>query len=374
MVYNEKEYTRSESKLFDISVYHTKYIVPVLEKKWVGFFFFLVCLLLSMGIAVLVKPQFITTATMVVKEPYSTIPTRDRWESGDVVPESAKRAYLYNEIQKLKKGYFAFDVLKASPDEVKEELRVKVNFFYQIIDGIRKVWSSNQVWRDKKPPNKELGSKSDSLNEKELLKELQGRLDVRSDYGTSVVKVDVTTFKKNIGPLFLNTYLNVWITKNLEENRKEAKAVAEFAFKQKNNAYKEFEEAEQKMIEFRRRYQMPAELQVARDVELQLEMDRVSSALQLAKSRYQLLDQMHLETRMKEAGIVGNITVIGPPVTSSAPKRVAGKNIVIIGMIIGLIGGIGLVLLLDFIKGPIRHECDIIESSHLPVLGHIPNV
>ena len=30
--------------------------------------------------------------------------------------------------------------------------------------------------------------------------------------------------------------------------------------------------------------------------------------------------------QLKEAGIVGNITVIGPPVTVSAPRRVAGKN------------------------------------------------
>lgn len=373
MVYNETGYTLSESKAFDISVYYTKYYIPVKEKKQIAFFVFLVCLFLSMGIAALVKPQFITTASLVIKQPYSTIPTRNRWESGDVVPESAQRAYIYNEIQKLEKGYFAFDVLEALSDEVKEELRVKVGLVYQIFDGIGKVWNTiwaeRVVWGDKKP-----SGKKDSSNDKEFLGEMQGRLGVNSDYGTSVVKVNVTTFKKNIGPLFLNTYLDVWIKQNLADNRKEAKAIAEFAFKQKNKAYEEFEEAEQKMISFRRRYQMPAEVEVARDVELQLKMDRVSSALQLAKDRYQLLDQMHLETRMKEAGIVGNITVIGAPVTSSAPKKLAGKNIVMIGMIIGLIGGIGLVLLLDLIRGPIRHEYDITESAHLPVLGHIPNV
>jgi capsular polysaccharide biosynthesis protein len=40
----------------------------------------------------------------------------------------------------------------------------------------------------------------------------------------------------------------------------------------------------------------------------------------------------------------------------------------------GLIFGIGTVLLLDFFKGPVRHEIDINDTVLLPVIGHIPKI
>jgi capsular polysaccharide biosynthesis protein len=83
---------------------------------------------------------------------------------------------------------------------------------------------------------------------------------------------------------------------------------------------------------------------------------------------------MYLETRMKEAGIIGNITLIGPPATTFAPARIAGKKIIIAGIIAGLVLGIGIALLLDFIKGPIRHESDITDVVRIPVMGHLPRV
>ncbi|MBW1801814.1 MAG: hypothetical protein JRJ85_13910 [Deltaproteobacteria bacterium] len=378
MVYDPSGNAQQESTHFDLSIYYSKYVIPVLEKKRLVFFVFLICLLISAGLATLVKPQFITTATLLVEEPRSTIPSRSRWETGEIVPQSAKREYIYSELQKLQKGFFAADVIKALPAKAREELTSKAGILYQIVDGFGKVWNTiwtgNQVWGDKKPFGKEKGSQPDASNEKALIGELQNRLDSRSDYGTSVVKLSIKTFKSDIGTVLLSKYIDVWIERNLQDNKKEASAVSEFALMQREKAYREYQEAEQKMIDFRRRYEMPAELEVARDVELQLEIDRVNSALKLAKQRYQMLDQMHLETRMKEAGIVGNVEVIGPPSTAFAPAKIAGKNIIIAGIISGLVIGIGLVLLLDFLKGPIRHENDIIVSTDLPVLGYIPKV
>ena len=161
---------------------------------------------------------------------------------------------------------------------------------------------------------------------------------------------------------------------NLVENRKEFKARAEFARDQKDVAYHSFLVAGKNVVDFKKKYQMPAELRVSRDVELQLEKDQLESKLKLALERYNYMDQIHLETLMKEAGIVGNVSIIGPPTTTFAPSRIAGKKLVNYGIIIGLVLAIAIPLLLDFISGPIRHESDIEDVVQIPILGYIPRV
>jgi capsular polysaccharide biosynthesis protein len=325
-----------------------------------------------------ISPQYITKVSALIEQPRSTIPTRSRWEAEKVVPEYAQDDYIYNEAEKLKKGYFALRVIETLPDQVKEELSLKVGIGAQITEklgkGVRTLLSNGTVWGDKGVLQKVAKSQRDSYNAKELLAEMYSRMYFNIDYGTSVINLSVKTFKKDTGQALLQRYMYVWMDRNLEENKREAKAIADFAMKQKDDAYKDFEEAEKAMVAFRKTYQMPADQQVARDIELQLELDRINSRLEMAKDRYNIMDQMYLESRMKEAGIVGNITILGPPISLSAPSRIEGKNILIGGVIIGLVFGIGMALLLDVIKGPVRYETDITETVELPVIGQIPRI
>jgi capsular polysaccharide biosynthesis protein len=46
----------------------------------------------------------------------------------------------------------------------------------------------------------------------------------------------------------------------------------------------------------------------------------------------------------------------------------------IIILLAGLMAGVAVALLPEFTQGIIRHEIDIVDVSHLPVLGHIPRI
>jgi capsular polysaccharide biosynthesis protein len=39
-----------------------------------------------------------------------------------------------------------------------------------------------------------------------------------------------------------------------------------------------------------------------------------------------------------------------------------------------LAAGVALILMLDFLKGPIRHESDITDAVHRPIYGSIPSL
>ena len=71
---------------------------------------------------------------------------------------------------------------------------------------------------------------------------------------------------------------------------------------------------------------------------------------------------------------MGNIKVIDFPIVPSETTR--GRVLRLIYMLIGggFALGIGIPLLLDFIKGPVRHEIDITGSINIPLLGYIPKI
>ncbi|HUU40818.1 MAG TPA: hypothetical protein VMW42_07750 [Desulfatiglandales bacterium] len=377
MANDSLEYANNKDRVFDISLYISKYYVPIIEKKWLVLAIFLVCLIISLVFMYLVKPEYIARASVLIEEPYATVPILYRYSPERIVPEVAQQGYLQNEVQKVKKGYFTQDVLQILPDSVKDELTSKAGLPSQLVGSLKKMFqvllSNGIVWGDKSIKLQE-AAKSESHDAKRLLMEMQERMRVDIDYGTSVIDISVRTFQQDPGIQLLKSYLDVWKDRNLAENKKQAKAVAVFAMNQRDKAYNDFKEAEKAVIEFRKKYQIPADQDISRDIELQLEMDRVTSDLGQAKDRYNMMDQMYLESRMKEAGIVGNVSQLGPPMSSFAPKRVAGKNIIVIGMLLGLFLGVGSVLAIDTIKGPIRHESDILGTVQVPIMGHIPRI
>ena len=144
---------------------------------------------------------------------------------------------MYNEIEKLKSGYFAQEVVKALPDQVKSELSSKVGIAAQIIEklskGIKILLSNGMVWGDKGAPGKEPEFVPNAYDPKRLLGEMQSRMEFNFDYGTSVLNMKVKTFKKEAGQDLIQKYMDVWVDKNLEQNKKEAKAISDFAMKQK---------------------------------------------------------------------------------------------------------------------------------------------
>src|SRR5690242_6498337 len=84
-----------------------------------------------------------------------------------------------------------------------------------------------------------------------------------------------------------------------------------------------------------------------------------------------------LMTKMKETAISGalrssNIRVVDPAMVPTTPTRPAkGKNI-ILSFLVGLVGGIGLALLREYLDNTVKTPDDIETLAHLPSLAVVP--
>jgi succinoglycan biosynthesis transport protein ExoP len=84
-----------------------------------------------------------------------------------------------------------------------------------------------------------------------------------------------------------------------------------------------------------------------------------------------------LLTKLKEAGISSalqssNIRVVDPAMIPSAPARPAKMRNVTLAFLVGLVGGVGLAILREYMDNTVKTPDDIETLSHLPSLAVVP--
>jgi polysaccharide biosynthesis transport protein len=84
-----------------------------------------------------------------------------------------------------------------------------------------------------------------------------------------------------------------------------------------------------------------------------------------------------LLTKLKEAGISAglrssNIRVVDPAMVPTYPSRPAKTRNIVLSFVIGLVGGIGLALLREYMDNTVKSPDDIETLAHLPSLAVVP--
>ena len=361
-----------KSTQFDISVFIAKYLIPIKERKWIVILIFLLGVSVALITTLFVKPEFVSQGTLLIEEPVYEISKVKGEQAG---MRAARWEYVGSEIEKLKSTSFGYEVLKILPDKVKDDLKNPIALGPQIFMGIRKGLKGKFGEQlDEKLFGKKTVPSPGITEWQELIANLMERVKIEGDIRSGIIKITATTINREIAPILVKDYIDVWMATNLEENKKSIAKQNEFAEGQRITALKKFNDAERALLNFKRKYDIPGELEVARDVEINLEMERLQYHLNMMRERYETMDRIHLQTRTKEAGIVGNITVLDFPMVPMMKSLRKERTIVGTAILGSLIVGIGIVLLLDFLKGPIRHEIDITSTVNIPVLGYIPKV
>jgi len=351
---------KARDRQFDISIYTSKYGIPLLEKKWLVLIFFLVGILLSLTLlSPLIEPKFVSQATLLVEEPRSAI-SQARQET--LGTGRVPWLYVTTEEEKIKSTFFAAEVLKILPEKAKDNLRAEVDIFPQIKTRVLTLFGF-----ESKPL-------SQPLMEVRLLTEIRKRIEIASNPESALIWITAKSTDRDIALVLARSYVDVALASNLEDNKKVVSAERAFLEKQRNQAYQKFRDSEQAIFDFKKLYQIPGDFDEARDINLQLQMKRLQSQVNMDKERFEELDEAYFASQVKEAGIVGNIRVISPPAFPASPSRKAEIRFMIIIILGGLMLGIALALLPEFTQGPIRHEIDILSVSHLPVLGHLPRM
>ena len=354
----------TESKTIDISFFIAKYFIPLVERKWIVIGFFLSGALISLVILYIVKPEYVSQATVLVEEPRSQ---SSKIKEETVGSRGARGGYIIAEAERLKSSSFAAEVFRILPDKAKEDFKNPLDLGSQLMGRSVEIGEELSVGEESEPSTY-------FLKEGELLAEMFKRIEIRANDRAGLIYITVRTINPENAPIIIRSYIDVWQAANLDENKKVSRAETKFAEDQRNAAYRKFLKTQEEMISFKEEYDIPVELNMARDMDLQSQIARLNSRLKMDNERFDYLDRIYLENRMKEAGIQGNIKIISRPALPESPSRRAVTRLMGMITMSGLMLGIGIILILDYLKAPIRHENDITSVVRIPVLGNIPSI
>ena len=366
----EKTEEKITPKHIDIDFYVSKFGIPLLERKRLIIIFFLGGVVISLLLSSFIRPQFISEAAIQIEQPATAL-SSSRRES--VIPRKARAEYVLAVEERLKSNSFAIDVLKILPDEVKEDLKAPVDVAPQIIGGLKGL-AKKLIGVKREKLAEETDATSVASERRALLQELEKRVGIRVSARTAMIWITGATLDKNLAPILVKSYLDVLMALNLEENKEGIRGKIDFALKQKGHALRALQKAEEELVAFREKYEIPAQLKVTPDTKLQLQLDMLRANFETAKERYERLEWIYLEEGIKEAGVVVNIKVLNSPMIPLRPTKSAKQRILLFGILGGLAAGLGLTLLMDNLKGPIRYKTDIIDTVNLPILGNVPGM
>jgi uncharacterized protein involved in exopolysaccharide biosynthesis len=371
--------TEAKQTPVDISFLTAKYLTPILERKWLVIAFFVSGSVISLILSSFIKSEYYSIASLLVQEPRSKISSGT--QSNPMVPRTADETYVLSEAESLRSVELITEVLKILPEQVKEELDINLNPYDQIFNGLKRTaknwlglkWlSSSGTGRVQKPVTS-LPTDPD----KGRIGALQNRVIIKSKSKNAMIWITATSTNKYAAPIIVKSYISVWMARNLEENKRAIRVEKAFAQEQRETARKHLNEAAKKLTDFRNYYEIPPYVTPKDglgDMELQAEFEQLNAQLTGAKERFEYLDQIFLKLQMEEAGIAENIKLLDPPTSPGAPAKTVKQEIFLAGILGGLGVGIGIVLGLDFLKSPIRHEKDITTAVEVPIFGYIPKI
>jgi len=371
--------TEDKQAALDISFLRAKYLTPVLERKWLVIYFFLTGTILSLVVSLFIKPEFYSIASLLVQEPRSKISGGTRTNPLD--PRAANQTYVLSEAESLKSVPFVTEVLKILPERVKMDLDISLDPYDQVVTGLKNVVKKSLGLKRLRTSNEPEGPKPIPISSLEITKAqiagLKDRVIIKSKSKNAMIWITARSLDQYVAPILVKSYISVWMAKNLEDNKRAISIEKKFALEQRNTAGKHLNEAAKKMMDFRNHYEIPSYLgpkEGLGDMELQSEFEQLQGQVSGATERFEYLDKVFLQMQMEEAGIAENIKVLDAPTSPGAPSKTKKQEILLMGILGGLGVGIGIVLGLDFLKSPIRHEKEITSAVDIPILGHIPKI
>ena len=365
------EEKKETTKKLDVSFYIAKFGIPLLENKWIIIVFFVAGLLITLLLSSFIKPQFISETALQIEQPFNEAMSI---RQGTMSPRRAKAPYVIAVEEKLKSKSFAKEVLKILPDDVKKDLELPLDLRSQIISGLQNL-AKTILGRSEKSDEKNGNSPGSSTDEdNRYLQELEKRVGIRVNSNIAMIWITGATLEKNLAPILVKSYLDVLLAMNLEQNKEGVQGKIKFSMEQRNSARQALDKAEQQLVKFRNHYQIPADLRMTPDTEIQAQLDTLLGNYEMAKEHFDRLDRIYLEAKVREAGVLVNIRVLSAPMIPLRPSKSSKQKVLLVGIMMSIAVGIAIILIFDFLRGPIRHENDITDAVHLPIYGSIPSL
>ncbi|MEB3327737.1 MAG: polysaccharide biosynthesis tyrosine autokinase [Candidatus Sericytochromatia bacterium] len=104
----------------------------------------------------------------------------------------------------------------------------------------------------------------------------------------------------------------------------------------------------------------------------ELNLTRLMRNASVTAELYKMLLQKHEEARIQEAMNVGNVRIVEEAVLPERPIRPKKAQNMLLAVLVGLLGGIGLAMFLEYLDDSIQTVDDAEEAVQLTTLGIIP--
>jgi tyrosine-protein kinase Etk/Wzc len=104
-----------------------------------------------------------------------------------------------------------------------------------------------------------------------------------------------------------------------------------------------------------------------------LKLARLERSTKVGENIFLMLKEKYEETKIKEAGQIGNVRIIDRAVPSDSPIKPRKKLNVLLGAFLGLVLGMGSAVLLESLDNSLKSIEDL-EDLGVPVLGHVPRI
>jgi len=364
----------AEKKKLDIPKYFFKYVVPILERKWFVLILFLTTFLITLPLGFLIKPTYNSEGMLQLFRPYSQVsPTGDKIE-----PLPAPPAYVIKEVELLQSNSFISQVLTMLSDDAKADLENPLSPPAQIVNRIvtvvKQKIGENRINKIKKLLGRDIRPPTEDMIRKNRIQQIKGRVSIRKQTRTAMVWITADSFKNEVASDLVNSYIEIWKASNMEDNKKEINNKINFLRERQRRAFQDFRTEKDELIKFKKENEIPAEVILISNMDIQLKLEQLDSNVQMAKDRFLMLDQKLIDTQLKAEGIVENVKILNPPETPIRPSKSKLRIFQLVLALSGLFMGIGIAVGVDILKNLIRDESDITSAVGLPVLARLPKI
>lgn len=348
----------------DPQFYIAKYILPVLEHKWIVICSTLLGLAVAIPISLMIRPEYSSTATTQLEIPRAKMISK---VTEEITSRTGDRAYITAAVERMHSSAFRTEVLKIIPTALQKDLETPLHIQGQIMTQL--------VPFLKKLLNREDTHPAD-LNKitPERLNRLSKRIRIKGYTGKGTIQITGTTFAQDMASVLVKSYIDVWVALNMDTNKSLIRHELEFTKAQRNDYQRLLKDAEKELRLFKQRYEIPPALTSVTDMELQSQLDVLQNKLLNTKERYKRMDDIFLELSRKEKAVVNNIKVINPPQAPLFPSRNMRIFIVLLGLLLGAVTGIAPILIWDYYRGNIRHRKDVANAVDIPIIGKLPTI
>ncbi len=341
-----------------------KYLSPILEHKWIVFFTTVLGLAIALPISFMVQPQYSSTATTQLETPRAQMISK---VTEEIAARTGDKNYITAAIERMNSSAFRTEVYKILPEKLQNELEIPLEISGQLKKKLKPY--INRLFRTRTVPDK-----NQAAITPERLDKLHKRVVISGIPSKGIIQITGTCFAQDMATVLVQSYIDIWVALNMETNKSLIRHELGFTRTQRDEYFRQLKDSEKELRLFKQKFEIPPALSSVTDMELQSQLDVLQNKVINAKERYKKIDDIYLDLVRKEKAVVNNIKVINPPQTPLEPSRNMQIPIILIGLFLGAVAGIAPILLLDYYRGTIRHNSDVVNAVNIPIIGKLPTI